>query len=73
VYGIAAAAAVYATYLRSEDWGANGLLDVGALFGAAFAAFLAGLTAHQAGKNVSKGEKAGKESSGEEDVRDDGS
>jgi len=55
IFGFAAAVAVFGTYLRSEDWGANGLLDVGSLFGAAFAGFLAGLTAHQAGENAGKG------------------
>lgn len=58
IYGGAALAAVFATYLRSGDWGANGLLDVGALFAASFAGFLAGLTAHQAGQNAGKGEAA---------------
>ena len=47
-FGIVAVALVYATFLRSPDWGANGILDAGALFGAAFSAHLAGLTAHQA-------------------------
>jgi hypothetical protein len=64
VYGIAAVAAVYATYLRSDDWGANGLLDVGALFAAGFAGFLAGLTAHQAGQNAGKGESGGQPETG---------
>jgi hypothetical protein len=54
-FGIVAVALVYATFLRSPDWGANGVLDGGALFGAAFSAHLAGLTAHQAA-----GEKLGK-------------
>jgi hypothetical protein len=54
-YGIVAVALVYAAFLRSPDWGTNGLLDMGALFGAAFSAHLAGLTAHQAA-----GEKLGK-------------
>jgi hypothetical protein len=55
IFGFAAAVAVFGTYLRSEEWGANGLLDVGALFAASFAGFLAGLTAHQAGENAGKG------------------
>jgi hypothetical protein len=53
-FGIGAVAAVYATYLRSTDWGTGGLLDVGTIFAAAFAAHLAGLTAHQAGENSDK-------------------
>lgn len=53
-FGIGAVAAVYSTYLRSTEWGANGLLDIGAIFAAAFAAHLAGLTAHQAGENSGK-------------------
>jgi hypothetical protein len=62
IYGVAAIAAVYATYLRSEDWGTNGLLDVGALFAASFAGFIAGLTVHQAGQNAGKGEPTEAES-----------
>jgi hypothetical protein len=64
VYGIAAAAAVYAAYLRSDDWGANGLLDMGALFAAGFAGFLARLTAHQAGTNAGRGESGGRPEAG---------
>jgi hypothetical protein len=54
-YGVVAVALVYATFLRSPDWGTNGLLDLGALFAAAFSAFLAGVTAHQAaGEKLSR-------------------
>jgi hypothetical protein len=57
-FGLGAVAAVYASYLRSLDWGTNGLVDVGAIFAAAFAAHLAGLTAHQAGENAGQSPNA---------------
>jgi hypothetical protein len=53
-FGLGAVAAVYGGYLRSIDWGTSGLLDVGTLFAAAFAAHLAGLTAYQAGEISAK-------------------
>jgi hypothetical protein len=57
-FAAAAALAAYgATYLRSPDWGAAGLLAVGALFAATFTAAAAGITAHAAGKNAAQSSK----------------
>jgi hypothetical protein len=65
-FGLGAVAAVYAGYLRSTDWGTNGLLDVGTLFAAAFAAHLTGLTAYQAGEISAKQGRGGGDRSVEE-------
>lgn len=54
-FGIAGALLAYSgTYLRSADWGVGGLLDIGSLFAASFAAASAGITAHAAGANAGK-------------------
>jgi hypothetical protein len=67
-FGLGAVAAVYAGYLRSVDWGTNGLLDVGTIFAAAFAAHLTGLTAYQAGEISAKHGQGGGDRSAEEET-----
>jgi hypothetical protein len=65
-FGLGAVAAVYAGFLRSADWGTNGLLDVGTLFAAAFAAHLTGLTAYQAGEISARPARVGDRAAAEE-------